>query len=463
MKTIFQSNKLVITSIFILCLSACDPGMLDLAPYDKISSGNVWTKSSYAEQLITGVYNNLLKEYGTSSSNLQNYDAFSSIIDPSSSSQVGNYPLLMGGATTNSGFFANYWEAFYEGISRANDVIANIHQVPDMNDAKKARYIAECKFIRAYYYYRLNALWRGVPVYTEPTEVKDCIKARAPVDEVWNVIVKDLTDCINEANLPDKYAANSSDYGRITKGAAYTLRGKVYLWQQNWKAAQKDFEEVGKLGYNLFTGSYADLFTEANERCDEMIFSLQMIEQSGYGSIRPREYGNALTTGNGYNSVFLNTRFIDSYENADGKPFNWDDYLPGYSAMEAKARSVFFLRDGMTAKEKNTMQTYGADMTRYLSTGNEARILAAYQNRDPRLTATAITPYSTYLGGMTGESITYTYRWPYKGYDSREPFDFRIGFINNFMLYSIRKFVPTGLQYLYPTYNPIDIPVFRYA
>lgn len=456
MKTKSEIRYFIIAA-FTIFLNACNPDMLDLAPYDAVSSGNVWTKSSLAEKVVNGVYSQLPREQS-----LLNWDALSSVFDPSTMA-IGQYPILTGGVTANTAIFETYWKAFYEGISRANDVISNIHKVPDMNDTIKARYIAECKFIRAYYYFKLNALWHGVPVYLEPVDVQECTRGRETDEKVWEVIINDLTDCINEPQLPGKYAANSTNYGRVTKGAAYTLRGKTYLWQKKWDAAQKDFEEVGKLGYDLYNNGYAGLFTEANERCNEMIFSIQMIEQSGYGSDRARTYGSAMTTGNGYNTFFLNTRFIDSYENIDGKPFNWNDYLPGYSAMESKARSVFFLRDGMSVKEKTAMKTYGADMNFYLSSGNEARILSAYTNRDPRLQATAITPYSTYIGGQTGADNKYTYRWPYRGYDARDPFDFRIAFTNNFMVYPIRKFVPIGSEYNFPTYNPIDIPVFRYA
>jgi len=462
MKTLKKTNKPLVFFFVFVAIVGCDSEMLNLSPYDKISSGNVWGKASLAEQVVTGVYNNLLNEYGTSSSKLLNWEAFSSVMDPSTMIQ-NQYPMLFGGVTSNTPFFETHWKVFYEGIFRANDVIANIHKVPDMSEKVKARYVAECKFIRAYYYFRLNALWRGVPVYLEPVEVEDCIRPRSPEAKVWEIIIDDLTDCIEEVNLPDKYPASSSDYGRITKGAAYTLRGKTYLWTKNWNAAQIDFEEVGKMGYGLFTGGYNNLFTEANERCEEMIFSIQMVELNDYGSARARSYGGALTAGNGYNTYFMNTKFIDTYENVDGKPFNWDDYLPGYTTMDPKARSVFFLRDNLTSKEKNSMKTYGADMNLYLSTGNETRILAAYQSRDPRLLATAITPYSKYLGGMTGSDIEYTYRWPYKGYDSRDPFDYRIAFTNNFMVYPVRKFVPKGQEYVFPTYNPIDIPVFRYA
>ena len=454
-------NKIILFPVVLLIINSCSSDMLDLAPYDEISSGNVWRKASLAELTVTGVYNNLLYDYNAATANRLNWDAFSSIMDPSSS-VYNNYSLLLGTITANESSFETYWKVFYEGISRANDVIANISKVPDMTAEKKAQYIAECKFIRGYYYYRLNVLWRGVPLYLETVEVADCTKGRSSESDVWDAIIGDMTDCIVETNLPDKYASNSPDYGRITKAAAYTLRGKVYLWKKDWNSAQKDFEAVTKMCYSLFQSGYGNLFTESNEKCDEMIFSVQMIEESGYGSARPYRYGNPLTAGNGYSAFFFNPNFVDSYECVDGKPFNWDDYLPGYSSMTPKARSVFFLRDGLKTKEKATMTTYGADMTKYLADGNEARILAAYQGRDPRLLATVITPYSTYNGGLTGATYTYTYRWPYRGYDAKDPYDFRSN-LNNYMLYSVRKFVPVGRENIFTQYNPIDIPVFRYA
>jgi len=53
-------------------------------------------------------------------------------------------------------------------------------------------------------------------------------------------------------------------------------------------------------------------------------------------------------------------------------------------------------------------------MSLYLATGNEARILRAYQNRDPHLAANVITPYSTFLGVYAGINATLTSRWPYR-------------------------------------------------
>ena len=102
---------------------------------------------------------------------------------------------------------------------------------------------------------------------------------------MWGVIIDDLNDCIACEELPGKYKSSDSDYGRVTKGAAYTLRGKVYLWLKKWEEAEKDFLEVGKLGYDLYRGDYADLFKLANEKCDEMIFSAQMEDIDGFGNV----------------------------------------------------------------------------------------------------------------------------------------------------------------------------------
>jgi starch-binding outer membrane protein, SusD/RagB family len=118
------------------------------------------------------------------------------------------------------------WGQCRWGVHRANDAIANINSKSPSAADKKARLIAECKFLRAYFYFRLNQLFKGVPVYLEPVAVTELTNGRETEDKVWEVVVKDLTDAINEANLPTKYAAKATNYGHVTKGAVYALRGK---------------------------------------------------------------------------------------------------------------------------------------------------------------------------------------------------------------------------------------------
>ena len=453
-------KKIYLILIAIIALTACED-FLGRRPYDKVSSETAFESAILAENVVNGVYSNLIYDYVTVDAARVNWDAFSSVIDPTNSLCTSKYNYLTGKILTNNSLFLTYWKRYYEGINRANDVINNIHRVPDMTDEHKAKRIAECKFIRAYHYYRLNCLWRGVPIYLENLAPSEYTKPRSSEEDVWQLIIDDCTDAIECETLPGKIDKGSADYGRITKGAAYTLRGKAYMWLKEYALAEADFKAVGELGHALYTGGYENLFKEANERCDEMIFSSQMVAKSGNGNCFSYVYGSYCTTGFGNSELLLNTNFANSYEEKNGKPFDWNDYIPGYNEMSPKERSVYFLRNNMSDSEISQMATYGAKMSEYDATGNETRIKAAYANRDPRLAATAITPYAEYKGGASGAEVVYTMRYPYRNWEAPQ-LDLR-GSQTNQMLYMIRKFVTVGRESTNIQYNPIDAPIFRYA
>ena len=102
-------------------------------------------------------------------------------------------------------------------------------------------------------------------------------------------------------------------------------------------------------------------------------------------------------------------------------------------------------------------------MSKYLPDGNEDRIKADYAYRDPRLTASIITPYSTYDGANGSNEYTYTLRWPFRAGDVSEPFDLKTD-TNNRFYYLYRKFVAEGASEIpNRSYSPIDVPLIRYA
>ena len=69
-------------------------------------------------------------------------------------------------------------------------------------------------------------------------------------------------------------------------------------------------------------------------------------------------------------NVHKNLRFRP----VDGKEFNWDDFIPGYTSMTPKERSVYVLLDAACAdggmdpdgKYYKQMVNYGSDMSKYL-------------------------------------------------------------------------------------------------
>ncbi|MCO6026498.1 RagB/SusD family nutrient uptake outer membrane protein [Prevotella cerevisiae] len=462
MKNIIKEGALCILAIAGFTIpTGCSSDFLDTVPTGEVSSASVWKSENLATKALNGVYERLYYEDRADPGHTL-WDAYTEVMDEDVNWVSGNAPILLGSATASSGGFSQWWQCFYEGISRANDVIANVDKVPDMPDAEKSRYQSECKFIRAYEYYRLNVLYRGVPIYTEPVAPDKCTKGRSTENEVWQQVISDCSDVISDPNVPDKHSVGDPNWGHITKGAAYMLRAKTYMWLKDYAKAEADFKTITTLGYSLFP-NYKTLFKEANEKNDEFIFVYQYSEDTDCGQFFSWTYGNRNSRGYSWNNYIPNPAFVDSYECANGKAFNIDDILPGYSSMTPKQRIVFYLRDGLTDAEKTIEQNVGVDMSKYLNSGNEARIKMVYENRDPRMTENFITPYSTYLGGCTGTDISYTLRWPYRGYDDAAPYDLRTD-TNDRFYYLWRKWVAEGTsEIVNQDTGPTDIPIFRYA
>jgi starch-binding outer membrane protein, SusD/RagB family len=451
MKT-FNKLFVVATLIFVF---GCKGDLLDTVPYGQIASGSMWNSENLADLGVNGVYNTLRYDHVGLNRWYFDQNGFTGM-------NRGQQTLTAGNTTSANGLFSGYWQQHYEGIHRANDAIFNLAERAPLTPEKRGRLLAEVKFLRAYFYFNLNIVFKGVPVYLEPVAAEEANRGRETEAKVWELIVSDLTDAINEPNLPNMYAKGNANIGRVTKAAAYALRGQAYMWMKDYAKAEADLRKVGELGPTLYQGDYKMLFKEANEQHPEMIFSVQNIGISGLGSNTQFFMGTRVSFGSCWNNYLPHADFVESFENADGTPFNWDDYLPGYNSMTPRQRAVFFLRDGLTPAEITTFTTRGADMSKYLPEGNEARIKLAYDNRDPRLKATVITPYSDYFGALGIIESNFTLRWPYRS-DQAPTRDLRTD-TNNLFYYLWRKWVYEGASETpNRAFGPIDQPLIRYA
>jgi hypothetical protein len=162
------------------------------------------------------------------------------------------------------------WKHYYEGISRANNVIARVPDI-DMNTQLKERIIGEAKFLRAYFYFHLTNIFGEIPLKTKAVlNISDLSVPRSSVNLIYTQIEQDL----NEAALvlPDSYS--SSELGRATKGAALGMLSKVYLFQKKWDLALNAAIKVEALGYSLST-VYGHNFDVAFENNEESIFEIQ--------------------------------------------------------------------------------------------------------------------------------------------------------------------------------------------
>jgi starch-binding outer membrane protein, SusD/RagB family len=126
-------------------------------------------------------------------------------------------------------YLKNHWLALYESITRCNAVLAGIDQVAFQQEATRAQYQAEAKFLRALVYFHLVRKWGDVPLVTRPLGTAEEIQAvtfREKKEAVYAQIVADLEEAVNSP-LPDRQTG--ANIGRVSKTAANALLGQVYL------------------------------------------------------------------------------------------------------------------------------------------------------------------------------------------------------------------------------------------
>ncbi|MDD2513307.1 MAG: RagB/SusD family nutrient uptake outer membrane protein [Proteiniphilum sp.] len=133
--------------------------------------------------------------------------------------------------------YTNAWQGaqgskdIYQGIRECNVFLENIDLVPDMSDFEKARWIAEVKFLKAYYHFYLIRMYgpivlvkENLPVSASPEEVRI---PRSPVDECFDYVIQLLDEALPD--LPERIEFEVSELGRITKAINLSLKAKVLV------------------------------------------------------------------------------------------------------------------------------------------------------------------------------------------------------------------------------------------
>ena len=129
---------------------------------------------------------------------------------------------------------SDYTYALFVGIRDCNTFLENIEdmsKVADLTADKRARWIAEAKFLKAYYHYYLLRMYgpipivdRNLPVSASPEEVQ--VK-RQPFDDCVKYIVDLLDEC--NPDLPAVITNRQSELGRITKPINRAVKARVLL------------------------------------------------------------------------------------------------------------------------------------------------------------------------------------------------------------------------------------------
>lgn len=431
---------------------------LDYTPSDQMSGPAFWQTEDHARQAAVGMYSAMKAPwcFGMEFT----FDMCSDLADG-----VSPWADISRGTSFSSASSGvqNHWQHLYELVHRANTVIREVSSM-SVSQETKDRVTGEAKFLRAMAYFRMLNCWGGVPYYDETCDINEEFARldapRSTAEEIRRHVLDDLSDAI--ALLPVRW--DDADLGRATKGAAYALRGKVYLYDRQWDNAVADFEEIvynkhNDYGYALHE-DYNDLFRLYNGRHSrEMIFSIQSIDGNTAGNALDivSYFGNKSTmrliAGN---LIVPSTTLVDMYENSDGSPFSWDDVFPGFGSGGSSFRRQC-LSVAINQGSTEITSTLDCDTT---------KVLDAYRKRDPRLCLNVITPYSHYLGTDAGSNPMDKQFVLADASQGGAPME-AMAFMRNsegWNSYFWRKWIPTGnLDGYWGEYNrtPYEFPLIR--
>ena len=256
----------------ILFTASCKKDFLDVDPQGQQPSEQFWQNQADATKAVNSIYANLRTWENVAFPALAIESIASDEADKGSTPTDAAFFNLYDtfDVTATEGSLQSFWTGQYQNINLCNQVLANVPAIT-MDEALKARYLAEAKFVRAYSYFRLVRAYGDVPLrLTIPADPTEYNIPRADKASVYAQIEQDLTEAA--AVLPNSYGA--TDRGRATKGAALGMHAKVAMYQKKWADVLTYTNQVIGLGYSLFP-DFEKGFRTNNENNVESLFEVQ--------------------------------------------------------------------------------------------------------------------------------------------------------------------------------------------
>jgi hypothetical protein len=268
----------LLISMYGFGISSCD--YLDVVPDNVATIDYAFANRNTAEKFLYTCYNDRLpvgdlnNDPAKGSDETMQRDAMGMPVSIFTSSY-----LARGLQNVTSPYYDN-WGTYYKAIRNCNIFLEKIPEVQvDMREEERTRWIAEAKFLKAYYHWLLLRQYGPVsvvdvnlPLSASVTEVK---LYRDPVDDVVEYIVATLEDAL--AGLPEERdVIEGTEAGRANKLVALTLIVDVRLWAASPLVNSDDdvySSMVDNRGVKLFPDKYDEnkwkLAAEAAEKAIE--------------------------------------------------------------------------------------------------------------------------------------------------------------------------------------------------
>lgn len=228
--------------------------------------------------------------------------------------------------TTRRALF--FWTLQYTSIDHANNIIANIDV--DEGTKQSIKHLkGQAYALRAYNYLNLvrqyqftyvkDANAKAVPVYTEPTTPNTNPNPLSTVNDIYDLIIDDLTEAEKLLQGFERTVKNRPDINVV-----YGLFARTYLTLEKWELAA-EYAARARAGYPIMTpGQYTEGFNDVSN--SEWIWGHPQTQTQNKGGASYLAYiettpyttdANGTNLYYGYNSIIPDPHFIALFDDGD--------------------------------------------------------------------------------------------------------------------------------------------------
>ena len=304
-----KRNNIIIFAFLLpamILVYACSKSFLTKAPLGALSQTTL-ANTAGVNSLLIGAYS-MLDEQGGAQVGYQFGNGpdkwvFASVVADDSykgstpSDQGDIVPLETWSTATAANSYINVkWQALYDGIQRANDVIRTMALATDISAADHAQLTAEARSLRGYFHFQGIKMWGPNFPYVDESVIDGATAAKVSNSaSILPQVEADLTFGM------DSLAEVPKDKGRFNKWAAEALLAELLMYEHKYTDAKALLDVLlvsGKnsagVAYGFNPGGYFNNFNPdpGAKNSSESVFSVQMSVNDGSGE--NGNYGDVL-------------------------------------------------------------------------------------------------------------------------------------------------------------------------
>ncbi|HEY4287992.1 MAG TPA: RagB/SusD family nutrient uptake outer membrane protein [Puia sp.] len=340
-------NLIIVVPLFAISIlvGSCRKLVEVSTPATSITGTSAYNSDATSIAVLTGLYEKISTGSTNSAGKIPSLTLYTGLSSDeltlwSGSTNVKAIAYYKNALTAGStGYGSEFWIGVYPYIFSCNAAIEGLTGSNSLTPVVKQQLLGEAMFMRAFYYFYLINLYGNIPLPLGSDYKINATLAPVSVSLAYKQVIADLQKAeslLSTVYLDATLQNSSAERVRPTKWAAAALLARVYLYNQNWAAAESQADSV--IGNtNLFQlSSLKSTFLKASLGNNEAIWQLQPVntnwntEDAKVFIMSSTGPGKSLNFG-----AYLSNNLLNSFEAGDQRRFNrnWIDSIKSGGAI----------------------------------------------------------------------------------------------------------------------------------